>query len=57
MEHRPAVIQVLKNILEDWINEEFDDVIVIPSLTKFGIWYSMEKILMDVIIGFFLNAV
>jgi hypothetical protein len=26
MEHRPAVIQVLKNILEDWIDEEFDDV-------------------------------
>jgi hypothetical protein len=37
MEHRPAVIQVLKNILEDWIDEEFDDVIVIPSLTKFEI--------------------
>jgi len=26
MEHRPAVTQVLKDILEDWIDEEFDDV-------------------------------
>jgi hypothetical protein len=56
MGHRPESTQVLKDILQDWIDEEFDDVIVsvivIPSLTKFGIWYSMEKILMDVIIGF-----